>query len=163
MPPRQDLAENASTLISSMLTGGYDANAARWSGVVTAMEGKERGRAWAMLALASPRPQVEITADQVAQFREGDETADDFRTKLLVAGLAGLGRIPEEAGALAGENGVALGRQNRWTRLLERAVERRQQGTVASARGGRHADRWMGRSPAGEFVPHRGCSTTGWA
>jgi hypothetical protein len=68
-----------------------------------------------------------------------------MRTRLLVAGLAGLGRIPAD---VAQDLGLATGQQNRWTRLLDRAAERGQQGTVVLlAAAGMQTGGWAGVPP----------------
>jgi hypothetical protein len=151
IPPSERFAEDAPRLIASMLTAGHDERAARWSGVVGAMEGGRRAdRAWAMLALASPRPSVEISAGRVETFRGSDESEEAQATKLLVAGLAGLGRIDADAAnGLAEDLGIQLGAQNLWTRVLMRAAENGQKGTVALlAAIGMQTPDWRGVPPA---------------
>ena len=146
IPPRQELAEQAPELIASMLTAGFDRHAARWAGVAEAMDGEDGDTAWALLALASPRPQVDISAGRISAFQDNDDSADDVRTQLLVAGLAGLGRIE---GDVAEDIGVSLAAQNRWTRMLDRAAERGQQGTVVLlAAAGMQTGGWAGVPPA---------------
>jgi hypothetical protein len=146
LPPSADLAGDARRLIASMLTAGYDVPAARWAGVVGGMEGEDGSRAWAMLALASPRPGVDISAGRIGTFQDTDDTPDDHATKLLVAALAGLGRIDADtASDLAEDYGIRLGAENRWTRLLARAAERGQKGTVALLAGaGMQTGAWRG-------------------
>jgi hypothetical protein len=49
---------------------------------------------------------------------------------LLIAGLAGLGRIdPATAGSLNREYRLGLGAQTSWTRFIDGAMQRRQAGT----------------------------------
>ena len=127
IPPRQDFADDAPNLLASMLTAGFDRQAEGWSGVAEAMEGEKGGTAWALVALASPRPRVTVSEGRISAFRNNDDSADQIRTRLLVAGLAGLGRLPPET---AQDLGLSVNVQNRWTRLLDRAAERGQQGTV---------------------------------
>jgi hypothetical protein len=147
--PIPELAGDASRLIASMLTAGFDVPAARWAEVAGGIDGKEGSRAWAMLALASPQPGVEIDTGRIATFQDSDETPDDHATKTLVAGLAGLGRIEaDDASSLAEDYGIRLGAQSRWTRLLARAAERGQKGTVALLAGaGMQTGDWRGVPP----------------
>jgi len=129
--PSEAHGRNAAELIASMLSAGYDAQAARWAGVVEAMEGEEAERAWGLLAVASPRL-VEVDAARIETYRESDESAGDHRSRLLLAALAGLGRIDAEtATQMASDMGFELQRQSRWSRMLERAAETVQPGTVA--------------------------------
>ena len=54
-----------------------------------------------------------------------------MRSALLVAGLAGLGRItPNAANSLNRRYGLGLGRQSSWTRMIDAAARLRQAGTV---------------------------------
>ena len=149
IPAIPELAADAPRLIASMLSGGHDAQAARWSEVVGNMEGEDGSRAWAMLALGSPRPSVEISAGLVGTFQDTDDTPEDHATKLLIAGLAGLGRIEADAAAdLAEDYGMNLGAQTRWTQLIARAAERGQNGTVALLAGvGMQTGAWRGIPP----------------
>ncbi len=132
IPPSPAFATDAPRLIASMLTAGLDVPAARWSNVVADMDGGRRAdRAWAMLALGSPRPSVEIGTGRIETFQGSDESEDAHATKLLVAGLAGLGRIDAAtANALAQDLGIPLGAQNNWTRALAQAAVGGQKGTV---------------------------------
>lgn len=148
--PSPELQGDAVNLIASMFTAGYGQQAARWSNVVADMEGAAGDRAWAMLAVGSPQPSVEISAGRIGNFRDSDDSPEDFRTQMLVAALAGLGRIEEDtAGNIADDLGADLFRENEWTRMLERAVQRREPATVALLAGiGMQTGDWRGVPPA---------------
>ena len=141
-------ARDAANLIASMLSAGHDVQAARWAGVVEAMEGEEAERAWGLLAVASPRL-AEVDAGRIETYRESDNSAGDHRSKLLLAALAGLGRIDAETGAqMASDMGFELQRQSRWSRMLDRAAETGQAGTVALlAAAGMQTRDWRGVPP----------------
>jgi hypothetical protein len=109
------------------------------------MEGKPGDEAWALLALSSPRANVD--SGRVGTFADNDDSPGDIRSRMLVAALAGLGRLAGAEG-LAEDMNINLARQNRWTRLLERAVERGQQGTVVLlAAAGMQTGGWAGVPP----------------
>jgi hypothetical protein len=145
IPARQDLAADAPELIASMLTAGFDRRVEPWAGVAQGMDGKGGDTAWALIALASPRPNVDITAGRLSTFQGNDESANGVRTRLLAAALAGLQRIPAD---VAQDFGVPITAENRWTRLLERAVERGQQGTVVLLSAtGMQTGGWAGVPP----------------
>lgn len=128
--PSDERAEDAEALIAAMLSAGLDHEAAEWNDVVSG--GGADPLAWALLAVADPVPEAAITSAAVETFRDSDDSRDDRRTQLLVAGLAGLGRLPaEEASQLAGDLGTPLGREDRWTRALDVAIQARRPGTVA--------------------------------
>ena len=107
-----------------MLTAGLDMQAERWQASVA-----EGSLAWALLALGTPRMSGQVDASTVRDVPPGD---DDRRIKFLVAGLAGLGRLDtDDATDLAERYGMPIGREDSWTRALERAVIDRAPGTVA--------------------------------
>jgi hypothetical protein len=164
IPPSGNLAEDVPQLIASMLTAGLDERAARWSGVVEAMEaGRRVDRAWAMLALASPRPAVDISAGRIETFQGSDQSEETHATKLLMAGLAGLGRIDADtASGLAETLGVRLGAENLWTRALARAAQNGQKGTVALLAGvGMQTRDWRGVPPEHLFHITRALARVG--
>jgi hypothetical protein len=144
--PSEEYLKEAPNLVASMLSAGYDERAQRWSGVIDAAEGKEADLTWALIALASPRTTVD--AGRVRGFASSDDSEDGVRGKMLVAALAGLGKLGEDGAKLAGDMGVRVDAQNRWTRLLDRAVQRRQQGTVVLlSAAGMQTGGWAGVPP----------------
>lgn len=82
-------------------------------------------------------------------FRKSDQSEEGYRAKLLLAALAGLGRMaPNEAASLAGDMGVRLDGQTRWARLLEAAVRSREPGTVVLLSAvGMQTGGWRGVPP----------------
>ncbi|HWT13791.1 MAG TPA: hypothetical protein VN231_13645 [Allosphingosinicella sp.] len=145
--PSSDFAADAPNLIASMLTAGMDRQAARWSPVV---EESGDDRAWAMLAIAAPRPLVDLGSGRIESFIERDSGSGRVRSKILIAALAGLGRIaPDEVSALAAGLDLRLGGDDRWGAAIDSAVRDRAPGTVAllAAVGMQTAD-WSGVPPA---------------
>lgn len=127
LPVNTDVGGDPWQLLGSMLAGGYDENAIAW--VPTVSVGS---RAWAVLAVGSPRPLTGMTAGAVGQFAGDDDSADTLRSKFLLAGLAGLGRLDASAAASAASDlEVDLGKQTRWSRAIMAAAERREPGMVA--------------------------------
>ena len=127
LSPDTDTGGDPWQLLGSMLAGGYDANALAW--VPTVSVGS---RAWAVLAVGSPRALSGMSAGAVDRFSDDDDSADTLRSKFLLAGLAGLGRLDANAAAsAAGDLGVDLGKQTRWSRAIMTAAERREPGMVA--------------------------------
>ncbi len=131
--PSAELQEVAPDLISAMLAGGFDREAARWAGVVDDMDDEFADRCWAMLALGAPTTRgIELDGDRVGDFIDRDTSARKQRSALLVAGLAGLGRITtSSAGQLSQRHGLGLGGRSEWSRMIDGASARRQAGTVA--------------------------------
>lgn len=148
--PSDALASDVPDLIAAMLSAGLDREAARWSKVVGNMSGSDADRAWALLALASARPGVDIRASRFSDFADNDESVGQVRSKLLLAGLAGLDRLDAKAQAdLASDLGLSLNLRNRWTVMIDSAAERGQPGTVALlAAVGMQTGDWRGVPPA---------------
>ena len=86
-----------------------------------------------MLALGAPTTQgLDLGGGRLGSFIGRDESAGKQRSALLVAGLAGLGRISTgAAGQLSQRHGLGLGGKSEWTRIIDGASMRRQAGTVA--------------------------------
>jgi len=127
LPADTEVGDDPWQLLGSMLAGGYDENAIAW--VPTVSVGS---RAWAVLAVGSPRPLTGMSAGAVGRFSGDDDSADTLRSKFLLAGLAGLGRLDASAAAsAAGDLEVDLGKQTRWSRAIMAAAERREPGMVA--------------------------------
>lgn len=130
--PSAELQSDAPDLIASMLAAGFDQDAARWAAAVSQMDDQYADRAWAMLALGAPDgSRVDLSVGRINEFIDRDESEGKKRSALLVAGLAGLGRIDvETAGRLSSRNGLRIGRRSSWTRMIDGAAARGQAGTV---------------------------------
>ena len=141
LPVSEPLAEEAPRLIASMLAAGLDRNAMRWAGSVP-----DGGLAWALLALAEPGEDGEVSRGALDRFIGGD---DQRKARFLVAGLAGLGRIDTDtAGAMAGQLGMDLARESAWSRRIDRAGELGNPALVALLAGlGMQGDSWDRMTP----------------
>jgi hypothetical protein len=130
--PSPDLQSDAPNLIASMFAAGYDRNAARWASAVSQMDDQNADQAWAMLALGAPDgAAVDLSVGRIDDFIDRDSSENKKRSALLVAGLAGLGRIDEEtASRLSSRNGLRVGNRTLWTRVIDRAAALGQSGTV---------------------------------
>jgi hypothetical protein len=127
LPVNTEVGGDPWQLLGSMLAGGYDENAIAWVPAVSV-----GSRAWGVLAVGSPRPLSGMSAGAVGQFAGDDDSADALRSKFLLAGLAGLGRLDASAAASAASDlEVDLGKQTRWSRAIMAAAERREPGMVA--------------------------------
>ena len=128
--PDAKLAKDAPELISAMLAGGYDQAAARWINAVNRMDDEDGDRCWAMLALGAPNV-ADVGTGRINSFIRRDKSKDHVRSALLVAGLAGLGRISTDtANSLNRRYGLALGHTSSWTQIIDAAAARQQAGTV---------------------------------
>ncbi|SBV33972.1 conserved exported protein of unknown function [uncultured Sphingopyxis sp.] len=127
LSPNTETGGDPWQLLGSMLAGGYDANALAWVPAVSV-----GSRAWGVLAVGSPRALSGMSADAVERFSDDDDSAGTLRSKFLLAGLAGLGRLDaNDAASAARDLDVDLSRQTRWTRAIMAAAERREPGMVA--------------------------------
>lgn len=128
--PDSALAKDAPELIAAMLAGGYDQAAARWIPAVNRMDDEDADRCWSMLALGAPNV-ADVGTSRINSFIRRDKSADHVRSALLVAGLAGLGRISaDDANNLNRRYGLALGHNTSWTRMIDAAATRGQGATV---------------------------------
>jgi hypothetical protein len=130
--PDPKYQDDAPDLIAAMLAGGFDRAAARWADAVGDMDDEPADRCWAMLALASPDAvSLGIAGTRVSSFIRRDDSPGKRRSALLVAGLAGLGRISTgSANNYSRSNNLGLGLETSWTRMIEAAARRGQAGTV---------------------------------
>jgi hypothetical protein len=131
LPVDTDLIEDPAPFIASMLTAGLDRNAMLWGAAV-----EEGSAAWALLALAQPNREGTVSSGAVDQFIDDDGSADKRKSRFLVAGLAGLGRLDlDDAQSAASDLGVSLASDSRWARAIDRAGEYRNPTLVALLAG----------------------------
>ena len=118
MPASNAFAADAGPLIAAMLAAGLDANALRWASAV--QEGSE---GWALLALANPNGGA-VSASALDDFHGDDSSEGKRKSAFLLAGLMGLGRVQGDAAkAFAGKLEIDLGRQTKWTQLVDQAAK----------------------------------------
>lgn len=114
-------------LIGSMLAGGYDRNAWAWVNRLDV-----GSRAWGLMAVGADRALPDLDASAISDFADDDDSAGKQRAKLLLAGLAGLGRISDaDRDRAASQLGVNLAQQSRWTRAIADAANRQEPAMVA--------------------------------
>ncbi len=130
--PDSQYQDVAPDLIAAMLAGGFDRAAASWADAIGNMDDEPADRCWAMLALASPNAvSLGLANTRISAFIRRDDSPGKRRSALLVAGLAGLGRISTgAANNYSRSNGFGLGLETSWTRMIEAAAGRGQAGTV---------------------------------
>ena len=125
--PDRDHQAEADQLIASMLTAGLDRSAARWIDVVA-----DGSLGWALLTLAAPGRVTAADYGSLDDFFGNDDSTDGHKSRLLLAGLSGLGRIESDARAdFASDLKINIARQTAWSKAISAAAERGEQGTVA--------------------------------
>ncbi len=129
----------ADRLIASMMTAGLDNSAARWTNIVGSGT-----LGWALVALGTPGRVAPVEYGPLDDFYGADASEKGQKSALLLAGLAGLGRIDAEAQAdFAGDLEINITRQTQWSRAITAAADRGEQGTVAlMAISGLQAPSW---------------------
>lgn len=128
--PDARLAKDAPELISAMVAGGYDRAAERWLPAVSRMDDEDGDRCWSMLALAAPNI-ADVGTGRISSFIGRDTSRNHVRSALLVAGLAGLGRISADtANSLNRKYDLELGHVTGWTKAIDAAATRGDAGTV---------------------------------
>lgn len=137
-------ADDAAPLIASMLAAGLDRDAAAWNNVVD--EGSE---AWAMIALSSANPQLPISSGDIESYFSNDDSARARKSKFLLAGLAGLGRVAQaDLAPLSEDLELNLGAQTKWSRNISAAAGYRNAGLVALLAGlGMQGNNWDQMTP----------------
>ena len=144
LPVSADLAGEAGPLIAAMLSAGLDGNAMRWAGVV-----KSGSEGWALLALANPAASTAADQGGIDDFHGNDKSKGSRKSAFLVAGLAGLGRLPvATAASMAEKYGFQLDRQSRWAQAIDRAAGYDNRALVALLAGlGMQGDSWERMTP----------------
>ncbi len=139
MPVSEAFLDDAADLIGSMLAAGLDRNARQWGTLVP--EGSE---AWGLLVLAQEQRNGSVSSGALDTFVDDDESADSRKSKFLLAGLAGLGRV--DSGTIADFSNrleVNLTRESVWSQRISQAAEYRNAALVALLAGvGMQGDSW---------------------
>ncbi len=110
---------------------------------------------------ARPRPMVTVDAGKLQSFARADDSPGATRSLLLVAALAGLGRITPDQAAQAG---LRLGDSDPWTDAIDAATRDRAPGTIALLAGvGMQTRNWTGgcRPPTSTGSCGR-CAPSAW-
>jgi len=127
LPTNTDVGADPWQLLGSMMAAGFDNNAMAWAPKISV-----GSRAWGVLAVGSPRPLNGVSAGNIGSFSGSDDSDQYLRSKFLVAGLAGLGRLDQsQAASAASDLDLNLGKQTRWTRAIDDAAARGEPGMVA--------------------------------
>ena len=138
LTPSDDFADDAGQLIASMLTAGLERDALRWADVVD-----DGSLGWALLALANPQD-VQVSDGQLSSFTSDDESANQRKSRMLLAGLAGLGRI--DSGTIAEHSdslSVSLDAPTAWTQMIDKSAEADNAALVVMLAGlGMQGDSW---------------------
>lgn len=152
LAPTADLSGDAGSLMGAMFAAGLDLSAERWGSVVAGARGRQGDRAWSILAVGAPAFEGGAAA-RAAQVIDDAGSVNHARAALLVAALAGLGRVSAtEATSLAASAGTDLAVENRWTRTIDQAARSGQAGTVALlAAVGMQTGDWRGVPPVHLF------------
>jgi hypothetical protein len=119
LPVSDALADDAGPIVGSMLAAGLDRNAMRWGTTVP-----EGGLAWALLTLAQPQRRAQVGSGAVGSFIDDDDSDEQRKSKFLVAGLAGLGRLDAgSTSSLSGQLNLNFDRESAWSRKIDKAAE----------------------------------------
>jgi hypothetical protein len=142
--PSKALAKDSADLISSMLTAGLDRSAIKWANFV-----EQGSDGWALLAVSSPNQNIPVSSGALGDFSSNDDSEEQLRSRFLLAAIAGLGRADRETvDEFASDLNVDLSRSTKWTKAIQLAAQRGQQGTVALlAAVGMQGRNWKVMSP----------------
>lgn len=139
MPVEDSFAGQSADLVASMLAAGLDGNALRW-----AAQAEVGSLTWAQLTLAAPGRGNPVTAGALESFYSDDNSENYRKSRFLIAGLAGLGRVDQATAAdFASKLEIDLNRQTRWTRLITQAADVNNPALVCFLAGvGMQGDGW---------------------
>ena len=141
LSPDSALSGSADRIVASLLTAGFVDQAAGWLKIVD-----EGSAAWAQIALAVPDAVKTVDGGDITGLDEGKSGK---RAQFFLAGLAGLGMISvEQANDSAESLEIGLGRQDAWTRAIDKAAIAGEPGTVvALAALGLQGNSWSSVDP----------------
>jgi hypothetical protein len=124
--PSSEFKSEADMLIASMMTAGLDSQAVRWTEIV---DGGSLG--WGILAVGAPGLEGKISYSQLDDFYDNDQSVDVHKSSLLIAGLAGLGRVDaSDQKDFVEKIDIDITKQSIWSRAITSAAERSEPGTV---------------------------------
>ncbi len=124
--PSSSHSADSDQLVASMMTAGFDRQAAAWAQIV----GKG-SLGWGLLAVGSPGMNGKVSYSQLGSFQGNDDSKDYHKSALLLAGLAGLDRV--DSGAIKSfddDLSTNVTRATRWSKAITEAAERGESGTV---------------------------------
>ncbi|HYW15617.1 MAG TPA: hypothetical protein VE891_05635 [Allosphingosinicella sp.] len=140
IPASAERGNRTDDLLGSMMSGGFDRFAAGWGPVADGLDGDDGHRAWSILAVGAPSAVVDLSASRIEDFTD---SAGSHRGRMLVAALAGLGRLDDPA-----PYGVSPAPRSRWANIISAAARADQPGTVALLAGvGMQTPSWRGVPP----------------
>jgi hypothetical protein len=140
IPASAERGNRTDDLLGSMMSGGFDRLAAGWGPVADGLDGDDGHRAWSILAVGAPRQVVDLSAGRIEDFTD---SAGGHRGRMLVAALAGLGRLDDPL-----PYGVSPAPRSRWANIISAAARAGQPGTVALLAGvGMQTPSWRGVPP----------------
>jgi hypothetical protein len=148
LAPESGLAGRSGDVLAAMLGAGLDGNAARWRSTV-----EPGSDGWAQLALGLPASGLAmggaVDASLVTKFADQDKSEGKIRSKLLVAGLSGLGRIKDsERTSALGKLGASVDGRSRWIAMIDAAAQAGNPTLVALLAGlGMQGDSWDKMTP----------------
>lgn len=131
LPVDKNLTDDPAPIIASMLSAGLDRNAMRWTGLVS-----DGSQGWALLALAQPERQGTVPSSALDTYIGGDKSSGQRKSRFLLAGLAGLGRLdPGDVRSYSGRLGIDLNRQTPWSTAIDKAGQFQNPALVALLAG----------------------------
>lgn len=144
IPASAELSDQSFDLLASMMSAGFDRNAARWTNIVS-----EGSNAWALLAVGNPTASANTEYGALDEFADNDDSENQLRSQFLLAALVGLDRVGAEAQQdFASDLDLDLTQASKWARAIQSAAQRGQPATVALlAAVGMQGRDWNAMSP----------------
>lgn len=144
LPVTDALASSSDNIIASILTAGLDRDAENWLRAVP-----QGSLAWAQIAAARPGDNRIASREDIDAFIDDDDSSDYRKSHMMLASLAGLGRIAQgDLNDFVGRTELNLSRESRWSRAIIRAAEVDNRALVAMLAGlGMQGESWSQMTP----------------
>ena len=145
IPVMSEFVNDSDQLIASMLSAGLDRNAQRWSSVV-----QTGSKGWALLQVGTASQDSSTSESDVREYYDNDSSTGQRSAAFLVAGLAGMGRLADEAAnVIAEDNGFVLSKESAWERNLKLAANAKNAALVVMlSAAGMQGDDWSQMAPS---------------
>jgi len=144
LPVSEDLADDSAMILASMLSAGLDRNAQRWSSAIG------RGSpAWSLLVFAQWPQAGPVDQQDVDTFIDDDDSDTRRKSRLFIAGLAGLDKLDGDAVSdFSGRLEMDLDRVSPWSQRIDRAAQLGNPALVALLAGvGMQGTSWDAMTP----------------
>lgn len=148
--PNATLSGDAEALVGSMIAGGFEDAISAWVPILAQIDESDADGLWALLTLSLADVEtLDLSEDRIRDFIRRDDSEERVRSRLLVAGLAGLERLsPALLAEIDQDYEMGIGEQTAMTQALDLAAMRGDAGSALLATAFAMQGRDMRQLPA---------------